>query len=184
MSQVRRRQFLLAVHDLDESCRIKRWFSTVSPARHSHHLSLTSSASNCARASRIIGHTPKNGPSRLPRSRPSTACRSALFGPLQAHRGRRDRRRNSRCAQPEIKQAAAFVKDLERTESLLRTQLALYRRVEGEIRRAVLRRFLYSLFCVIEQDQVIALAFMHQHQKPRARGGDQVLRWQSTPFSR
>ena len=72
-------------------------------------------------------------------------------------------------AQPEINQASAFVKDLERTESHLRTQPALYQRVEGEIRRAVLRRFQYSLFYVIEQDQVIVLAFMHQHQKPRTR---------------
>ncbi len=48
-------------------------------------------------------------------------------------------------------------------------QPALYQRVEGEIRRAVLRRFPYSLFYVIEQDQVIVLAFMHQHQKPRTR---------------
>ena len=72
-------------------------------------------------------------------------------------------------ARPEINQASAFVKDLERTESHLRTLPALYQRVEGEIRRAVLRRFQYSLFYVIEQDQVIVLAFMHQHQKPRTR---------------
>jgi plasmid stabilization system protein ParE len=75
----------------------------------------------------------------------------------------------SRYAQPEINQASAFVKDLERTESHLRTQPALYQRVEGEIRRAVLRRFPYSLFYIIEQDQVIVLAFTHQHQKPRTR---------------
>ena len=70
---------------------------------------------------------------------------------------------------PEINQASAFVKDLERTESHLRTQPALYQRVEGEIRRAVLRRFQYSFFYVIEQDQVIVMAFLHQHQKPRTR---------------
>jgi plasmid stabilization system protein ParE len=75
----------------------------------------------------------------------------------------------SRYAQPEINQAAEFIKDLERTETHLRAQPALYQRVEGEIRRAVLRRFPYSLFYVIEQDQVVVLAFMHQHQKPRTR---------------
>ena len=74
-----------------------------------------------------------------------------------------------RYAQPEINQLSAFVKDLERTESHLRTQPALYQRVEGEIRRAVLRRFPYLLFYVIEKDQVVVLAFMHQHQKPRTR---------------
>ena len=75
----------------------------------------------------------------------------------------------SRYAQPEINQAFAFVKDLERTESHLRTQPALYQRVEGEIRRAVLRRFPYSFFYLMEQDQVVVLAFMHQHQGPRTR---------------
>jgi len=70
--------------------------------------------------------------------------------------------------QPEINQASAFVEDLERTESHLRTHPELYQRVEGEIRRAVLRRFRYSLFYVIEQDQVVVLAFMHQRQKPRS----------------
>jgi hypothetical protein len=30
----------------------------------------------------------------------------------------------------------------------------------------VLRRFPYSLFYVIEKDEVIVLACMHQHQKP------------------
>lgn len=72
-------------------------------------------------------------------------------------------------AQPGIDQASAFVKDLERTESHLQTQPALYQQVEGEIRRAVLRRFPYSLFYVIEQNYVIVLACMHQRQKPRTR---------------
>jgi plasmid stabilization system protein ParE len=45
----------------------------------------------------------------------------------------------------------------------------LYQRVEDEIRRAILRRFPYSLFYVIEQDQVIVLACMHQHRKPKTR---------------
>jgi len=72
-------------------------------------------------------------------------------------------------ARPGVNQASSFVKDLERTESHLRTQPVLYRQIEGEIRRAVLRRFPYSLFYVIERDEVIVLACMHQHQKPRTR---------------
>lgn len=75
----------------------------------------------------------------------------------------------SRYAQPEINQASAFVKDLERTEAHLRALPALYQKIEGEIRRAVLRRFPYSLFYVIEREEVIVLACMHQHQKPRTR---------------
>lgn len=75
----------------------------------------------------------------------------------------------SRYAQPDINQASSFVKDLERTEAHLRAQPALYQKIEGEIRRAVLRRFAYSLFYVIEREEVIVLACMHQRQKPRTR---------------
>jgi len=70
---------------------------------------------------------------------------------------------------PEINQAPAFIKELERTEAHLRTLPALYQQVEGDIRRAVLRRFPYSLFFVIEGGEVIVLACMHQHQQPRTR---------------
>ena len=72
-------------------------------------------------------------------------------------------------AQPEINQTSAFIQDLQLTESHLRTHPELYQRVEGDVRRAVLRRFPYSLFFLIEQDQVVVLAFMHQHQRPRTR---------------
>jgi len=72
-------------------------------------------------------------------------------------------------AKPEINQTSAFVNDLQLTESHLRTHPELYQRVEGDVRRAVLRRFPYSLFFLIEQDQVVVLAFMHQHQRPRTR---------------
>ena len=72
-------------------------------------------------------------------------------------------------AQPGVDQASSFIEDLERTEAHLRALPALYQRVEGDIRRAVLRSFPYSIFYVIEQDEVIVLACMHQHQEPRAR---------------
>jgi plasmid stabilization system protein ParE len=72
-------------------------------------------------------------------------------------------------AQPEINQANAFVRELERTEAHLSANPALYQRVEEEIRRAVLHRFPYSLFYVIEQNDVVVLACMHHHQKPKTR---------------
>ena len=75
----------------------------------------------------------------------------------------------ARYAQPEVNQASEFVRDLERTESHLRARPVLYQQVEGEIRRAVLRRFPYSVFYVVEQEEVIVLACMHHHQKPRTR---------------
>jgi plasmid stabilization system protein ParE len=71
--------------------------------------------------------------------------------------------------QPDINQAASFVREIERTEAHLTSHPELYQRAEGEIRRAVLRRFPYSLFYVIENVSVIVLACMHQHQNPRSR---------------
>jgi plasmid stabilization system protein ParE len=72
-------------------------------------------------------------------------------------------------SQPDINQGAAFVQELERTEAHLRSHPELYQRVEDEIRRAVLRRFPYSLFYVIENDVVLVLACMHQHRNPKSR---------------
>jgi len=43
-------------------------------------------------------------------------------------------------SQSEVKQAEAFIRDLERTEAHLSAHPELYQRVEDEIRRAVLRR--------------------------------------------
>lgn len=71
--------------------------------------------------------------------------------------------------QTDINQGAAFVQEIERTEVHLASHPELYQRVEGEIRRAVLRRFPYALFYVIEIDLVLVLACMHHHQKPRSR---------------
>lgn len=70
---------------------------------------------------------------------------------------------------PEIHQAAAFVRDLERSEAHLRARPTIYQKVEGEVRRAVLRRFPYSIFFVVENNEVIVLAFMHHHRRPRSR---------------
>jgi hypothetical protein len=42
---------------------------------------------------------------------------------------------------PDVGQSTAFVQELERTEAHLRSRPELYPRAEGEIRRAVLRRY-------------------------------------------
>lgn len=55
----------------------------------------------------------------------------------------------ARHAQPEINQASAFLRELERTEAHLAANPELYQRVEDDMRRAVLRRFPYSLFYVM-----------------------------------
>jgi plasmid stabilization system protein ParE len=64
---------------------------------------------------------------------------------------------------PDIGQSPAFVQELERTEAHRRSRPELYQRVEGEIRRAILRRFPYSLFYVIENNLPLVLACMHHH---------------------
>ncbi len=46
----------------------------------------------------------------------------------------------------------------------------LYTRIEADIRRAGLRRFPYSLFYVIDDDQVQVLSCFHQQRDPKNRG--------------
>lgn len=40
-------------------------------------------------------------------------------------------------------------------------------KVHGEVRKAVLRRFPYSLLFVIERDDIVVLGCFHQRQDPR-----------------
>lgn len=42
-------------------------------------------------------------------------------------------------------------------------------RIEGHLRRAVLRRFPYGLFYVVDDEQVSILACLHLHREPRSR---------------
>ncbi len=72
-------------------------------------------------------------------------------------------------SQPDINLGSAFVQALERTEAHIASHPELYQRVEGEIRRAVLHRFPYALFYVIESDFVLVLACMRHNQQPRTR---------------
>jgi hypothetical protein len=62
-----------------------------------------------------------------------------------------------------------FLDELHRIEGHLRLNPALYQSVDGEMRRAVLRRFPYGLFYVIDDGQVSVLACLHLHRKPRSR---------------
>ena len=72
-----------------------------------------------------------------------------------------------------------FLDELARIEAHLRANQALYQRVGGsgpggEVRRAVLRRFPYGLFYVVDDGrvgaQVNVLACFHLHRDPRSRG--------------
>jgi toxin ParE1/3/4 len=62
-----------------------------------------------------------------------------------------------------------FLDELARIEGHLRANPALYQRVEGDLRRAVMRRFPYGIFYVIDPGQVNILACLHLHRDPRSR---------------
>ena len=77
--------------------------------------------------------------------------------------------------QNEIDQGSAFLVELERVERFVRLNPLLYPKVEGEVRRANLRRFPYSLFYVVDGDVIAVLSCFHQHRDPligSGRGGD------------
>src|SRR5437660_9727269 len=61
-----------------------------------------------------------------------------------------------------------FLDELSRIEGHLQLNPALYQRIDGDMRRAVLRRFPYGLFYVIDDGQVNVLACFHLHRKPRS----------------
>ena len=62
-----------------------------------------------------------------------------------------------------------FLDELGRVEGHLQTNPSLYQRVDGDIRRAVLRRFPYGLFYVVDDERVNVLACLHLHRDPRSR---------------
>ena len=71
-----------------------------------------------------------------------------------------------------------FLDELARIEGHLRANPALYQQVDGnelggDVRRAVLRRFPYGLFYVVDDGrvgtQVNVLACFHLHRDPRSR---------------
>jgi hypothetical protein len=59
-----------------------------------------------------------------------------------------------------------FLDELLRIEGHLSLNPALYQRVEGDVRRANLRRFPYGLFYVIDGRTVSILACLHLHRRP------------------
>ena len=62
-----------------------------------------------------------------------------------------------------------FLDELQRIEGHLRLNPALYQRIDGDLRRAVLRRFPFGLFYVVDEEQVSVIACLHLHREPRSR---------------
>ena len=69
-------------------------------------------------------------------------------------------------AQPSINMGAEYLDDIERTESFLKSNPSIYAKVEGDVRRAVLKRFPYSLFYTVEANIVTVLSCFHQNREP------------------
>ena len=62
-----------------------------------------------------------------------------------------------------------FLDELRRVETHLHANPALYQRVEGDVRRAVLRRFPYGVFYVVDGEQVNVLGCLDLRRDPRSR---------------
>lgn len=67
----------------------------------------------------------------------------------------------------------SFLDEISRIERHLETNPRLYQRVLGDIRRAIVRRFPYGLFYVVDGDTVHVLACFHLHRDP--------ARWETLP---
>lgn len=71
--------------------------------------------------------------------------------------------------QPRIQQGDAFLAELERVERFICLNPLLYPEVDPAIHRANLRRFPYSLFYVVDGEQISVLSCFHQHRDPAER---------------
>jgi toxin ParE1/3/4 len=69
--------------------------------------------------------------------------------------------------QDHIRMGVTFIDQLERTNGFLAENPHLYPRVMGELRRANLNQFPYSLFYVIDGDTVNVLSCFQQHRDPK-----------------
>jgi hypothetical protein len=64
--------------------------------------------------------------------------------------------------------AAAFIIEVERIEAFISEVPGLYARIDGDVRRAMLRRFPYGIFYLEEPDRVLILACIDLRRDPRA----------------
>ncbi|MDI9332821.1 MAG: type II toxin-antitoxin system RelE/ParE family toxin [Cytophagales bacterium] len=69
-------------------------------------------------------------------------------------------------SQVDLQRGGAFFIDVARAEQFLQNNPHLYTKIEGDVRRAVLKRFPYSLFYTIKGKTVTVLACFHQSRQP------------------
>jgi plasmid stabilization system protein ParE len=68
--------------------------------------------------------------------------------------------------QEDIQKGDAFFADVARTEQFLRSNPYLYAKVDGDVRRAVLKRFPYSFFYTVDDEVVTVLSCFHHNREP------------------
>jgi plasmid stabilization system protein ParE len=61
---------------------------------------------------------------------------------------------------------ATFLRAIETTLAKLESMPEMFARVRGNVRRAVLHRFPYVLFFVIQGPEVVVLACVHERRDP------------------
>jgi toxin ParE1/3/4 len=65
--------------------------------------------------------------------------------------------------------ADAFIAALDEAFIKIADRPLMYPVVYADVRRALVRRFPYSVFFVVEPERVMVLAVHHQHRDPAAR---------------
>ena len=66
--------------------------------------------------------------------------------------------------------AAAFVDQVEAALAGIRDRPALWRVVQGDVRRCLIRRFPFGIYYTLEPDGVIVWAIMHLRRRPGCWG--------------
>ncbi|MFC5049042.1 type II toxin-antitoxin system RelE/ParE family toxin [Rubritalea spongiae] len=61
-----------------------------------------------------------------------------------------------------------FLDEFDRAIDLILEMPQAWSPVDLEIRRFLLRRFPYSIFYSVEDDEIVILSVFHQHRKPRS----------------
>jgi toxin ParE1/3/4 len=62
--------------------------------------------------------------------------------------------------------AAAFVDQVEVGMTQIRDNPGLWRVVEGDVRRHLIRQFPFGIYYTVEKDEIVVWAIMHLHRKP------------------
>lgn len=89
---------------------------------------------------------------------PALALREAAFADIDAAEGWYENK------EPGL--GSQFVDAVDRTLASIEENPRAYPVVENTIRRAVVRRFPYSVFYVVEEARVVVLAVFHQAMSP------------------